>query len=90
MNLQRLIRPPKANARGTLESTDRTIFFVRRKKRTDHKRSPRNHPITNPLREKTWGREGDGSQMRYGQRLARAALVTPMASAGSTPAWRIK
>ena len=69
---------------------ERTIFFVRRKKRTGQKRSPKNKPITNPLPEKTWGRKEDGSQVRYGQRLARAAHVTPIASAERAPAWRIK
>jgi hypothetical protein len=36
------------------------------------------------LREKTWGGEVDGSQVRYGQRLARARQVTPIISAKST------
>src|SRR5436305_13325739 len=85
MNRQRLRRTPQAKASGTLTSTEKTISFVSRKKKAGHKSSPNSSPTPNPLREKTWGREVDGFQVRYGQRLARAPHVTPIVSALFTP-----
>src|SRR5947209_20239171 len=84
MNRHRLRRPPRVKASGTLMDTDKTISFVTKKKNTDHKSSPRSSPIPKPWREKTWGREGDGFQVRYGQRLARARQVTAIISATFT------
>src|SRR5947207_2353845 len=84
MNRQRPMRPPQTKESGILANTEVTIFLLVRKKKADHKRSPSSTPITNPLREKAWGREGDGTQVRYGQRIARAAQVTPIVSAART------
>src|SRR5436305_3264493 len=84
MNRQRPIRPPQTKAIGILANNEVTTSLLAKKKKTDPNRSPSNAPITNPLREKTWGREEDESQVRYGQKLARAAHVTPMLSAVRT------
>src|SRR5947209_4022876 len=61
MNRQRPMRPPQTKASGILANTEVTIFLLVRKKKAGHKRSPSSTPITNPLREKAWGREGDGT-----------------------------
>src|SRR5947209_7996000 len=84
MNRQRLMRPPQTKAIGILANNEVSTSLLAKKKKTDPNRSPSSAPITNPLREKTWGREGDESQVRYGQRLARTAHVTPMLSAVRT------
>src|SRR5213082_2658983 len=80
MKRQRLTRTPHSNANGTLTSKATTTSLDAMKKKTNQNTSPSSSPIPNPLREKVGGLEGEGFQMRYGQRLASVAQVRPMAS----------
>src|SRR5437660_1680068 len=78
MKRQRLMRAPQTSANGTLASNATTTSLDAMKKKTNQNTSPSSSPIPNPLREKTWGLEGEESQVRYGQRLASVAQVRPM------------
>src|SRR2546421_12713877 len=80
MKRQRLMRAPQSNANGTLASKATTTSLDAMKKKTNQNSSPSSSPIPNPLREKTWGLEAEGFQMRDGQRLASVAQVRPMTS----------
>src|SRR5438067_3834572 len=80
MKRQRLTRAPHTTANGTLTSKATTTSLDAMKKKTNQNTSPSSSPIPNPLHEKTWGLEGEGFQMRYGQRLASVAQVRPMTS----------
>src|SRR2546429_9630827 len=80
MKRQRLMRAPQSNANGTLASKATTTSLDAMKKKTNQNSSPSGSPIPNPLREKTWGLEAEGFQMREGQRLARVAQVGAMTS----------
>src|SRR5947209_18124714 len=84
INRQRLIRTAQTKAIGILADNEVTTSLQAKKKKINSIRSPSSAPITNPLREKIWGRKGDGSQVRYGQRLARTAHVTPIVNAVRT------
>ena len=71
---------PQSNTNGTLASNATRTSLDAMKKKTNQNNSPSSSPIPNPLREKTRGLEGEGFQMRYGQRLASVAQVRPMTS----------
>src|SRR5436305_15323527 len=80
MKRQRLMRTPQSNANGRLASNATTTSLDAMKKKTNQNNSPSSSPIPNPLREKTWGLEAEGFQVRYGQRLASVAQVRLMTS----------
>src|SRR5437763_12116264 len=74
------MRTPQTNANGTLTIKATTTSHDAMKKKTNQNNSPSSRPIPNPLREKTWGLEAEGFQVRYGQRLASVAQVRLMTS----------
>src|SRR5436305_12833253 len=80
MKRQRLMRTPHTNANGRLASNATTTSLDAMKKKTNQNNSPSSSPIPNPLREKTWGLEAEGFQMRYGQSLVSVAQVRLMTS----------